>query len=506
MSSLPQDTNTNLCLIDDDGNTRKGLLKMQHNNGNVSLSFFPEIVTDTKGKSGSKRIAQIPDYVYQLSDFTMIEMDSTDRLIVTLSGSRSHCQLYFTRDNDISHFLSYIGSKVRLKNSDCNPRVYLLEPPDFEQRPITPFQSTVLPQTNPHGKSAASRVSLQRIQHPGLVFQTSSAVPSLSAEEYHALFDAEGRIIDLSKFPSIFYNKNIDLSVMGDLWKLLLDQDDATKTAAERNEKLLQNRVTYRDIKQQWQNTTPRQWQNYPELRDLVDLLERDLDAHQPLFEHFPQPDCVKKVAFNILLTLSYWNWDYAQYVQGLVTFLSPFLDSFIKTADCTSVIFHDGTKMDIEDAESDIFWCFNAFYEHNQLCDIVRPSKQPLQKPLFIAVGCILEDSFPDLLQLLKQKHAYTLDFLGDDCAKWFTTCFSGADVRRLWISILSFTSSFQFFQCFIVSLLFSLAPNFVEMNPLNNEEFVRRFHNLKKKVDLNLLLLNASKLMQILQNKNQK
>jgi hypothetical protein len=40
--------------------------------------------------------------------------------------------------------------------------------------------------------------------------------------------------------------------------------------------------------------------------------------------------------------------------------------------------------------------------------------------------------------------------------------------------------------------------------MNPLNSEEFVRRFHNLKKKVELNLLLLNATKLMEILHNKS--
>ena len=47
---------------------------------------------------------------------------------------------------------------------------------------------------------------------------------------------------------------------------------------------------------------------------------------------------------------------------------------------------------------------------------------------------------------------------------------------------------------------MLFSLAPSFVEMNPLNSEEFVRRFHNLKKKLDLNLLLLNVKQLKEIL------
>jgi hypothetical protein len=204
------------------------------------------------------------------------------------------------------------------------------------------------------------------------------------------------------------------------------------------------------------------------------------------------------------MLTLSYWNWDSASYVQGLITFLSPFLDSFIKEADCDSVTAHDGTRVDPEVGEAEIFWCFAEFYEHNQLCDLVKPSRQPLLKPLFIAIGYILEANFQELLQLLYQKHAFSLDFLRDDCSKWFTTCFRSSDVRRLWVSILSFSSSFQFFQCFIVSLLFSLAPWFVEMNPLNNDEFIRRFHNLKQKVELNLLLQNANKLMEILQNRS--
>jgi hypothetical protein len=503
---IAQDTNINLCLINEKNEPKKGLLKMQHNSGNVSLSFYPEFTsgTSTGGKPAAKRIAQIPDYVYQLSDFTMIEMDAKDRLIVTLSGSRSKCILYFTRDHDITHFLTYIAGKVRLKNSDCNPCVYLLEPLDSTVSIVTPFNATSLPQSSPHANKAPSRVSLQRIQHPGLVFKTTAEVEILTPDQYRALFTPEGVIIDRSVFPTIFYNKNVDLEVMGDLWKLLLHPEDVTKSAAERRSFDAENTGKYAIFKRQWRATTTRQWQNHPELRALVDTLERDLVEKGELFDHFPDPPCVQQIAFNVLLTLSFWNWDGAAYVPGLVTFLSPFLDSFIKEADCENVTKHDGTVIGVEAAEAEIFWCFAEFYDHNQLCDLVKPSRQPLLKPLFIAIGYILEDNFPDLLQLLYQKHAFSLDFLRDDCAKWFTTCFQSSEVRRLWVSILSFSSSFQFFQCFIVSLLFSLAPSFVEMNPLNSEEFVRRFHNLKKKVDLNLLLLNATKLMEILHNRS--
>lgn len=497
---IAQDTNINLCLINEKNQPKKGLLKMQHNNGNVSLSFYPEMEQKQTAKGQPKRIAQIPECVYQLSDFTMIEMDSKDRLIVTLSGSRSHCVLYFTRDNDITHFLHYIANKVRLKNSDCNPHVYLLEPLDSTQSIVTPFISTTLPTPNTLANKAPSRVSLQRIQHPGLVFKTDSAVKTMSAEEYNTLFDEEGKIKDLEAFPGIFYNVDVDLAVAGDLWKLLLNREEATQTRAERNAKEEENRLLYSKVKKQWQMTTPRQWQNHPELRNLVNLLETDLVDNAQLFEHYEHPTCVQRIAFNVLLTLSCWNWDSAGYVQGLISFLSPFLDSFIKDADCEFVTAHDGSKVPIEIAEADIFWCFAQFYDKNQLCDLVRPSRQPLIKPLFIAIGYILEDNFPDLLHLLYQKHAFSLDFLRDDCSKWFTTCFKSNDVRRLWVSILSFTSSFQFFQCFIVSLLFSLAPSFVEMNPLNSDEFVRRFHTLKIKVELNLLLQNAIKLKEIL------
>lgn len=504
MTMIAQDTNINLCLIGEDGSTSKGLLKMQHNNGNVSLSFFPEISVDgIKGKPQSKRIAQIPDCVFQLSDFTMIEMDADDRLVVTLSGSRSHCVLYFTRDNDITHFLNYIGGKVRLKNSDCNPRVYLLEPLDSSASIVTPFLSTSLPQSNSRASKAPSRVSLHRIQHPDLLFKFDQPVKKMTAEEYHSLFDEEGRIKEDIDFPGIFYNVDVDLAVAGELWKLLLTPEDAKLPRAEREAKTKENRGKYIEIKRQWQATTPRQWMNYGELRDLVALLEKDLTENEKLFAHFKRPAFVQKIAFNVLLTLSYWNWDNAAYVKDLVHFLAPFLDSFICDADSDHVTLHDGSVLTAEESEADIFWCFTTFYDHNSLCDLVRPSTKPLNKPLFIAIGYILEENFPDLLQLLNQKHAFSLDFLRDDVSSWFTTCYSGDDLRRLWVSVLSFSSSFQFFQCYIVSLLYSLAQSFVEMNPLNSDEFVKRFHVLKKGVDLNLLLHNAAQILKILQKK---
>jgi hypothetical protein len=177
---------------------------------------------------------------------------------------------------------------------------------------------------------------------------------------------------------------------VGDLWKLLLHPDDVKKTTERRREAEEVDAFHYGVFKRQWQATTPRQWQNHPELRQLVETLERDLVEQGELFARFPNPACVQQIAFNVLLTLSCWNWDGAAYVPGLVTFLAPFLESFIGEADCECVTRHDGSVVPVQDAEAEIFWCFADFYDHNQLCDLVKPSRQPLLKPLFIAIGYI--------------------------------------------------------------------------------------------------------------------
>jgi hypothetical protein len=489
----PQDASIRLCLSDDKKKDQQGLLKMQHNNGNVSLSFYPEVLLEVgaRTRTQERRIAQIPDNVFQLSDFTMVEMDPADRLIVSLRGARSSCQLYFKRENDVTQFLDYIGQKVCLKHSDCNPCVFLLESLDASGSSVAPFLATVLPKP----AKTAVRVSLAKMQTHGLAFETDAPVRRITEAEYRALFEPDGRIRPGAGFPGIFFNVGVDHAFSGELWKLLLAPEDAALPAVERGARDDGARRVYVAVKRQWQATTRRQWANHQDLRALVALLERDLKAHAELFAAFANPRSVMKIAFNVFLTLSIYNWDGAAYVEGLVTFLAPFLAAFVGDADGDCVTKPNGEVVPAEEAEADIFSCFSKFYEHNQLGDLVRPSKHPFLKQLFMAVGALLEQHFPELLQLLYQKHAYSLDFLRDDCSKWFTTCFQADDIRRLWMSILSFSSAYQFFQCFTVSLLFSLAPQFLEINPLNCEEFVRRFHTLKKRVQLNLLLVNTEK-----------
>ena len=497
---MSQDTSISLALITEAGEEKKGVVKIQQNNGNMTLSFYPELESITQNRALPKRIAQIADYICQVCDFRTITLDPDDRLRLTLVGCRSRCAFKFAKDEDVTTFIGCVSRRARLKTSDCNPLVYLFEPLDS----VDPGHSTALPQSSTHANRAPGKESIQKVQQRGVRFESGEPVAVMTADAYRELFDAEGRVKESSGFPDVFYNKEIDFAVMGDVWKLLLTPENARKTAEERAEEDAKNRKKYEGVKRQWKITTPRQWKNDSELRGLVKSLETDLQQHKELFQDFTSPGYAQRIAFNVLMTLSRWDWDGAAYAEGMVTFLLPFLNSFVKDVDAEKVTRHDGSVVDVEVAESEIFWCFVKFFIHNRLCDLVRSGSQPLVKELFISIGYLLEDNFPEMLQLLSQKHAFSLDFLSSDCSRWFTTCFSGSDIRRLWASILTFPSSFQFLQCFVISLLFSLTPSLVEMNPRTNEQFVEQFTALKAKIDLNLILLNATKIVQLLKLKS--
>ncbi|EAY09160.1 hypothetical protein TVAG_363750 [Trichomonas vaginalis G3] len=492
-----QDANINLCIIKND-ESKKGVLKMQHNNGNVSLSFFKELESDNKGNTRQqKRFSQIPDHVHQLSDFTKIEMDQDDQLILILSGSRCQFKLLFDKQAGISNFFDYICQKVCLKHSDCNPRVFLIESLDSSTTSIAPFMATVLPGRG--SKVTPNRISLAKIKesYPMVNFTIDNDVKKMTAEQYRELFDADGKIKEGVGFPSVFYNVDVDPSVAGDLWKIIINKDSEKKNSQERAEDDKKNLEIYSKIKRQWLLTSRKQWDNHTDLRSLVDALEKGIKAQVDLFKGYEHVKEAQTIAFNVLLTISYYNRDHALYCDGLIPFLMPFLEPFVKDAHDNVVVTHDGKEVPVEEAESNIFWCFFKFYDNNKLYDLIKPSKTPTIKTIFTNVGNLLFDNYNPLLELLIQKHAFSLDFLRDDCNAMFSTCLNPCELRRFWMSLLTYPAPFKFYEVFIISLLFSLSPSFVEMNPLNSEEFVHRFHDLKKSLNLNMLLDNSFRLM---------
>ena len=122
-----QDASINLQFQDNGKEKTKGVLKIQHSNGNISLSFFAESEVDTSKGRPIKKYKQIPDVVRQLSDFTKISIDSDDNLSITLQGTEYLIKLFFDQENGSISFFDYLSQKVFLRHSTCNPRIFLLE-------------------------------------------------------------------------------------------------------------------------------------------------------------------------------------------------------------------------------------------------------------------------------------------------------------------------------------------------------------------------------------------
>ena len=306
------------------------------------------------------------------------------------------------------------------------------------------------------------------------------------------------------------FNSTVDPSIQSQIWKLFLYKSDKQAyllNSEQRKELEIDYRKIYSLIKSQWRSVTQRQWDNDTDLQNLVILLEKDINSNSNLFSSFSNPKSMMKLAFNILLTISIYNHDNASYIPKMIQLLVPFLSSF-----CIDVEYNGidneiatnikGEKVPAEEIESDIFWCFYNFYIDNQIFNLIRPSKTFDLKTLFVEAGKLLESYFQSLLQLLFQKHAYSLDFLRNDCVWWFSDIFNVEDLKRLWLSVLVSKNWLEFYERFICALLYSVIPQLGEINPLMREDFLLRFQDIKKNLDLNVILENTKALINLIEN----
>jgi hypothetical protein len=196
----------------------------------------------------------------------------------------------------------------------------------------------------------------------------------------------------------------------------------------------------------------------------------------------FVSPAWAKSLVFEVLLTYSLYNWDGTRSLEGMIDLLLPFVEAFVQQ-------YGEGD----ENCAAEVFNVFAVFYERNRFCEIRAAPSTALPPRL----GQLIESMFGELLQILTQKHITSLDFLADDCSRWFVDLFE-EDTKILWISILSFGNTEQFFESFLIALLLMLLPKLNELIPLSSQEFVDRFNEVKFYVrgDLRTLLINTQEI----------
>jgi hypothetical protein len=288
------------------------------------------------------------------------------------------------------------------------------------------------------------------------------------------MFDSDGH------FSGNVYNTEIELSAFEDLWPVLFNPDYATLKA----DRLASKNATYEmygTIKRQWQSTTRRQLANSPVLVTLIACLEADLVNYAALFAGFSDPHAVQQIAFNVLMSVSFWDWTSALYGSDMLHLIFPFLDTVIAAIESDTVRTPRGELIAIGTAEADIFWHFTTFFTGMRIGDTARPSNTPFVKPLFVEIRGALKRDYADLLQLIGSFLDNLLTWLEDEMAFWFTRIFRGAEARRLWVSAASVGPE-NFFRWFPVAVLLMVT---------SEKEYCRC------PLDLNTLLVNTSALI---------
>ena len=478
-------------LIEEQMCPKDGSLVFEHMPMSCSLSFF-------KATKVGEDSPVIPEYVFLLNDFSSVEFDKNDRKNMTFVGPKYRMTFIFETEADLSECLKVIGQYYRLVSDENQVRICNFAPLNEGVTIYSPFTAAVWPEFQEKIQSA-ERIAFLRRSLPGIEMTGNTKAETITVEQYKALFDNDGKCIDIDNFPSTFYNKDIDPSIVAEVCLLLLKPKYASMTREERLQKRSQNRQKYFEVKQQWKATTPRQWKNNVGFRDVVIALEKDIRNH-PVFEEMSHPEVFRQIAFDIFLSLSVWSWDTGSYFTGVISYLVPFLHMFIsEVKNASTFVSTSGEELSLDEIEGDIFWCFNLFYDA-QLAELVRPSNQIVLRSLMNAESGILHEKLPELLQLLYQKQVRDLSFMGQEVRTWFMDCFGREELQRLWISVLAFSSSFQFFQCFMVTVLYGLTPSLIDVNPKTTGEFLAIFDKLKKEMNLTLLLTNTSKVLELL------
>jgi hypothetical protein len=438
-----------------DSPDQRGVLKLQNNNGNTILSFFHDINQEPVRPSipaQRRQFPQTPDFSYYLCNFSALQIDPGSPLLVTFESPLENVSFMCRSPEDVTKLTDYLSQKVGIIHSTFNPAIFKLQSADLGQYP---FMATLLPSAGRRQGSA----TLESLQH----LKRLPAGPPIEVTRTNL---SRGNL----------FNASIDRSVLFDAFKCALDQIQTPD-------------VQYERLKIQWAQVSRAQFQNNRELSKLMVWAQNAVIRKAARFAKYDDPKRVQKTMFNILVTYAHYNWDGAAYNRKVFALLFPFLDAYIKQ--------HGETQ---EKCEEDVFEVFAEFFERNGFGELRRAQQQSFIKPLFEQIGKVIETKFSDLLQVLGQKHIFSLDFLRKDLACWFLGVFNTKDVRILWLSILAFTSVTEFYESFIIAVLLLLLQRMGDLNPLCFEEVIKRFDLIKKELDLRTLLANTAEIRKIL------
>ncbi|KAL7718927.1 Rab-GAP TBC domain-containing protein [Entamoeba marina] len=239
------------------------------------------------------------------------------------------------------------------------------------------------------------------------------------------------------------------------IWKLVLGYYEFNMTEKERNEFDKKKEKEYYQIKIQWENILPEQFDNWKELKQHFDQIDKDVSRTDKHHDKFSDIKNVQTLT-NVLRTYCMFNYNVG-YGQGMNDLCSLLIE--------------------ITQEESSVFWLFKY------VMDIVKQFYTNLNQipKRFDTVGYIIRFVNPHLYQHFIKND---VDFLF--CYKWivllFKREFNVENCLRIWDSIFAYPERRAYF--FISSAIILEHADEIMNNQMNFDGMVAFLQTLHKKI----------------------
>lgn len=251
------------------------------------------------------------------------------------------------------------------------------------------------------------------------------------------------------------YVSGVTQEARGFVWKLALGYYDFSMTRKERDEYDAMRREQYYKIRTQWESFVDDQLDNWLEMRQTLEQIDKDVQRTDKNHEKFSSEENVQMLT-RVLRTYALYNHNVG-YGQGMNDI-------------CSQV-------MDVTLDEPEVFWLF--VYVMNVVEDFYTASKQPEMS--FNEVGEIIRFVNPSLYDYFARNGINCMF-----CYKWivllFKREFSTKNCLRIWDTIFSYPQRKMYF--FICSAIIISHADEIVSSQMGFDGMVAFLQGLHKKI----------------------
>lgn len=455
----------------------KGTLTIEETPNAIFFNFYSSILIEQNlTQTQSEILEQIPDFAFMLSDYNRMSISMARSIQITFHKQDSKVDFALEGYFKVKQILDMISRHYIILSTLENSTNFEFCSLNLKLVGFNPFGNTNMYINNEMNEKLKiiSKVLPEQPIQPKV----------LTKEVFMNAFDEEGRLKPDFDCEKEFFNCRADDNLQYLLFDYLVQKKEEDTTTEQRIENRKARYDEYIKTKSQWQATTKIQWNFYQHLRDLVMQLEKEIQESSNLFR---DSDILMQIAFNVLLTLTYFDYNHMYYNKSILHIVSAIMNIYVKAVNTDSIIFYDDSSHNLVESESIIFWAFVDLFSKHKFEDISTDTKAPRIFNLFTTVGEYFKNSRPEVLQLYRYLQCYSFLFLIPYMESFFTQALPQKDITRVFISSLCIPN---FLEKFVCAILYCLADSIFKENIDTNQKFIQVFQEKLSQINVEELL----------------